>query len=204
MLNKIRESYHGTQPSTDPVLEVMNRLPVHIVKDYLQKINLKHAGVLLGLQQSASGINIILTKRTTKLKNHAGEISLPGGSFDESQDSSIIETAVREANEEIGLAQSSSEIIGFVPPQISLGTGFIVTPVIAFVEDDFSPVRNQDEVEEIFQVPLDFLMDQVNLEHQHKVYDEIKWSVYSYSYEQYYIWGLTAQIIRKFCNLINQ
>jgi len=204
MLNKIRESYHGTQPSNDPVLEVMNRLPEHIVKDYLQKINLKHAGVLLGLQQSASGINIILTKRTTKLKNHAGEVSFPGGSFDEYQDSNIIETAIREADEEIGLAKSSSEIIGFVPPQISLGTGFIVTPVIAFVEDDFSPVPNQDEVEEIFQVPLDFLMDQVNLEHQHQVYDEIKWSVYSYSYEQYYIWGLTAQIIRKFCNLINR
>ena len=156
MLNKIRESYYGTQPSNDPVLEVMNRLPEHIVKDYLQKIYLKHAGVLLGLQQSASGINIILTKRTTKLKNHAGEISFPGGSYDGFQDKNIIETAIREANEEIGLAQTSSEIIGFVPPQISLGTGFIVTPVIAFVEDDFSPVPNPDEVEEIFGESVNF------------------------------------------------
>ena len=59
MLNKIRESYQNTRPSDDPVLEVMNRLPSNIVEGYLQKINLKHAGVLLGLQPTESGINII-------------------------------------------------------------------------------------------------------------------------------------------------
>ena len=202
MLNKIRESYQSTRPSNDPVLEVMNRLPANIVEGYLQKINLKHAGVLLGLQQTECGLNVIFTKRTTKLKNHAGEISFPGGSFDESQDKDIIETTLREANEEIGLVQTSSEIIGFVPPQISLGTGFIVTPVVASVAADFLPVPNEDEVEEVFKVPLEFFMNEENLQHEHRIFDQIKWSVYSYSYEQYYIWGLTAQIIRKFCNLI--
>ena len=59
MLNKIRESYQNTRPSDDPVVEVMNRLPVNIVEGYLQKINLKHAGVLLGLQPTESGINVI-------------------------------------------------------------------------------------------------------------------------------------------------
>ena len=201
MLNKIRGSYQNTRPADDPVLEVMNRLPSNIVEGYLQKINLKHAGVLLGLQPTESGINIIFTKRTAKLKNHAGEISFPGGSYDDSQDKDIIETALREAHEEIGLFRSS-EIIGFVPPQISLGTGFIVTPVVASVEADFLPVPNEDEVEEIFKVPLDFFMNEKNLQHEHRIFDSIKWSVYSYSYDQYYIWGLTAQIIRKFCSLI--
>jgi 8-oxo-dGTP pyrophosphatase MutT (NUDIX family) len=202
MLNKIRESFQHTRPSDDPVKEVMDRLPKHIVTGYLNNINLKHAGVLLGLQELDSGINIIFTKRTSKLKNHAGEISFPGGSFDESSDTNITETAIREADEEIGLAQSSSEVLGFVPPQISLGTGFIVTPVIAWIDHDFLPIANQDEVEEIFQVPLDFFLDTRNLEHQYRIYDQIKWSVYSYKYQEYYIWGLTAQIMRKFCSLI--
>lgn len=202
MLNKIRESFQHTRPSDDPVKEVMDRLPTHIVTGYLNNINLKHAGVLLGLQELDSGINIIFTKRTSKLKNHAGEISFPGGSFDESSDADITETAIREADEEIGLAQSSSEVLGFVPPQISLGTGFIVTPVIAWIDHDFLPIANQDEVEEIFQVPLDFFLDTRNLEHQYRIYDQIKWSVYSYKYQEYYIWGLTAQIMRKFCSLI--
>ena len=202
MLNKIRESFQHTRPSDDPVKEVMDRLPKHIVTGYLNNINLKHAGVLLGLQELDSGINIIFTKRTSKLKNHAGEISFPGGSFDESSDTNITETAIREADEEIGLAQSSSEVLGFVPPQISLGTGFIVTPVIAWINHDFLPIANQDEVEEIFQVPLDFFLDTRNLEHQYRIYDQIKWSVYSYKYQEYYIWGLTAQIMRKFCSLI--
>jgi len=202
MLNKIRESFQHTRPSDDPIKEVMDRLPKHIVTGYLNNINLKHAGVLLGLQELDSGINIIFTKRTSKLKNHAGEISFPGGSFDESSDTNITETAIREADEEIGLAQSSSEILGFVPPQISLGTGFIVTPVIAWINHDFLPIANQDEVEEIFQVPLDFFLDTRNLEHQYRIFDQIKWSVYSYNYQEYYIWGLTAQIMRKFCSLI--
>ena len=202
MLNKIRESFQHTRPSDDPVSEVMDRLPEHIVKGYLENVKLKHAGVLLGLQQSNSGMNLILTKRTTKLKNHAGEISFPGGSFDESRDNSIMETATREAYEEIGLPKESSEIIGFIPPQISLGTGFIVTPVIALIGNDFRPIANEDEVEEIFHVPIDFFIDQTNLSHEYRIYDQIRWSVYSYTYKQYYIWGLTAQIIRKFCSSI--
>ena len=202
MLNKIRESFQHTRPSDDPVSEVMDRLPEHIVKGYLENVKLKHAGVLLGLQQSDSGMDLILTKRTTKLKNHAGEISFPGGSFDKSHDCSIMETATREAYEEIGLPKESSEIIGFIPPQISLGTGFIVTPVIALIGNDFRPIANEDEVEEIFHVPINFFIDQSNLRHEYRIYDQIRWSVYSYTYKQYYIWGLTAQIIRKFCSLI--
>ena len=202
MFNKIRESFQHTRPSDDPVSEVMDRLPEHIVKGYLENVKLKHAGVLLGLQQSNSGMNLILTKRTTKLKNHAGEISFPGGSFDESHDNSIMETATREAYEEIALPKESSEIIGFIPPQISLGTGFIVTPVIALIGNDFRPIANEDEVEEIFHVPIDFFIDQANLSHEYRIYDQIRWSVYSYTYKQYYIWGLTAQIIRKFCSSI--
>ena len=186
-------------------MQVMDRLPEEIVENYLKKTQLKHAAVLIGLvDDPKNGLSLLLTRRTTNLKHHAGEISLPGGSFDEDQDTNIQSTALREAKEEIGLSSEQTEILGFLEPQISLGTGFIVTPIIAHIESSFVPQIDTNEVEELFSVPLSFFTNNNNLNHEHRIFDRIKWSVYSYHYEDYLIWGLTAQIIRKFCNKIIQ
>jgi len=205
MLNDIRKRFFNSQPSSDPVMQVMDRLPEEIVENYLKKTQLKHAAVLIGLvDDPKNGLSLLLTRRTTNLKHHAGEISLPGGSFDEDQDINIQSTALREAKEEIGLSSEQTEILGFLEPQISLGTGFIVTPIIAHIESSFVPQIDTNEVEELFSVPLSFFTNNNNLNHEHRIFDRIKWSVYSYHYEDYLIWGLTAQIIRKFCNKIIQ
>ena len=205
MLNDIRKRFFNSQPSSDPVMQVMDRLPEEIVENYLKKTQLKHAAVLIGLMDDPkNGLSLLLTRRTTNLKHHAGEISLPGGSFDEDQDINIQSTALREAKEEIGLSSEQTEILGFLEPQISLGTGFIVTPIIAHIESSFVPLIDTNEVEELFSVPLSFFTNNNNLNHEHRIFDQIKWSVYSYHYEDYLIWGLTAQIIRKFCNKIIQ
>jgi len=205
MLNDIRKRFFNSQPSSDPVLQVMDRLPEEIVENYLKKTQLKHAAVLIGLMDDPkNGLSLLLTRRTANLKHHAGEISLPGGSFDEDQDTNIQSTALREAKEEIGLSSEQTEILGFLEPQISLGTGFIVTPIIAHIESSFVPLIDANEVEELFSVPLSFFTNNNNLNHEHRIFDQIKWSVYSYHYEDYLIWGLTAQIIRKFCNKIIQ
>ena len=205
MLNDIRKRFFNSQPSSDPVMQVMDRLPEEIVENYLKKTQLKHAAVLIGLMDDPkNGLSLLLTRRTTNLKHHAGEISLPGGSFDEDQDINIQSTALREAKEEIGLSSEQTEILGFLEPQISLGTGFIVTPIIAHIESSFVPQIDTNEVEELFSVPLSFFTNNNNLNHEHRIFDQIKWSVYSYHYEDYLIWGLTAQIIRKFCNKIIQ
>ncbi|HIN13774.1 MAG TPA: CoA pyrophosphatase [Gammaproteobacteria bacterium] len=205
MLNDIRKRFFNSQPSSDPVMQVMDRLPEEIVENYLKKTQLKHAAVLIGLvDDPKNGLSLLLTRRTTNLKHHAGEISLPGGSFDEDQDTDIQSTALREAKEEIGLSSEQTEILGFLEPQISLGTGFIVTPIIAHLESSFVPQIDTNEVEELFSVPLSFFTNNNNLNHEHRIFDQIKWSVYSYHYEDYLIWGLTAQIIRKFCHKIIQ
>ena len=203
MLNDIRKRFFNSQPSSDPVKQVMDRLPEEIVEKYLKKTQLKHAGVLIGLiDDPKNGLSLLLTRRTANLKHHAGEISLPGGSFDEGQDTNIQSTALREADEEIGLKAGQLEILGFLEPQISLGTGFIVTPTIAHIESSFIPKIDTNEVEELFSVPLSFLTNNNNLNHEYRTFDQIKWSVYTYHYEDYQIWGLTAQIIRKFCSKI--
>ena len=205
MLNDIRKRFFNSQPSSDPVMQVMDRLPEEIVEKYLKKTQLKHAAVLIGLiDDPKNELSLLLTRRTSNLKHHAGEISLPGGSFDEDQDTNIQSTALREAKEEIGLSSEQTEILGFLEPQISLGTGFIVTPIIAHIESSFVPLIDTNEVEELFSVPLNFFTNNNNLNHEHRIFDQIKWSVYSYHYEDYLIWGLTAQIIRKFCNKIIQ
>jgi 8-oxo-dGTP pyrophosphatase MutT (NUDIX family) len=111
---------------------------------------------------------------------------------------------LREAHEEIGLDKDQAEILGFLEPQVSLGTGFIVTPLIASIESNFVPKIDANEVAELFSVPLSFFLDQNNLKHEYRIFEQIKWSVYSYNYHQYMIWGLTAQIIRKFCKELIQ
>ena len=205
MLENIRQKFQDSHLFDDPVTNVMNRLPQEIVDNYLKKTDLKHAGVLIGLEENAkSGLNVLLTKRTTKLKQHAGEISLPGGTYDQQKDQDILSTALREAHEEIGLDKDQAEILGFLEPQVSLGTGFIVTPLIASIESNFVPKIDANEVAELFSVPLSFFLDQNNLKHEYRIFEQIKWSVYSYNYHQYMIWGLTAQIIRKFCKELIQ
>ena len=203
MLDLIRKSYLNTFPPEDPVQEVKNKLPKPIVEHYIKRTKLKHAGVMIGITQSEENeLNVLLTKRTSHLKHHAGEISLPGGSFDVSQDQDITMTALREAEEEIGLDRNQSELIGYVSPQVSLGTGFIVTPIVSLIPKDFLPTMNKEEVEEIFEVPLSFLMDQHSLKNERRIYDQIEWTVYSYNYFDHLIWGLTAQILRKFSGVI--
>ena len=203
MLDLIRKSYLNTVPSEDPVQEVKDKLPKPIVEHYINRATLKHAAVMIGITQSEENeLNVLLTKRTSHLKHHAGEISLPGGSFDVSQDQDITMTALREAEEEIGLDRNQSELIGYVSPQVSLGTGFIVTPIVSLIPKDFLPTMNKDEVEEIFEVPLSFLIDQNSVQNERRIYDQIEWTVYSYRYFDHLIWGLTAQILRKFSGVI--
>ena len=205
MLNNIKQIFEDTHPFDDPTKKVINRLPKEIVDNYINKTKLRHAGVLFGLQDNGeNNPDLYLTKRTKQLKNHGGEISLPGGTFDQDYDKNIIDTALRESEEEIGLQSEHAEILGFIDPQISLGSGFIVTPLIARIHPSFTPKINTYEVEELFKVPLEFFLDQENLSHEYRVFDGNKWSVYSYKYEEHYIWGLTAQIIRKFCKNLMQ
>jgi 8-oxo-dGTP pyrophosphatase MutT (NUDIX family) len=157
---------------------------------------LKRAAVLVPIVQRATGLTMLLTQRTEHLENHAGQVSFPGGRTEE-VDSSPIETALRESEEEIGLHRRHIEIVGVLPDYVT-GTGYRVTPVVALVTPPFELAADPNEVADIFEVPLAFLMDGAN--HQ-RLSVELpegagRRSFYAMPYERFFIWGATAGMLR--------
>lgn len=139
-------------------------------------------------------LSLLLTERTAHLKAHAGQIAFPGGKI-EASDTDARAAALREAQEEIGLDPALVETLGYLEPYRT-GTGFLITPVVAFVAAGFQPRPDPAEVADVFTVPLDFLMNEDN----HKI-DSREWRgqqrhFYAMPFEHRYIWGATAGIIR--------
>lgn len=120
------------------------------------------AAVLVGLVPRDGGLQVLLTRRTESLRHHAGQVSFPGGRI-ETADADAVAAALREAEEEIGLAATFARPLGFLDPLITI-TGFRVLPVVARVDPGFVPMPDPNEVAEVFEVDLDFLMHPDNLE----------------------------------------
>jgi 8-oxo-dGTP pyrophosphatase MutT (NUDIX family) len=162
----------------------------------------KRASVLIALVQREQGLTMILTQRAAHLNNHAGQISFPGGRFEET-DRSLEETAIREAEEEIGLERRHIHIIGKLP-QYRTVTGFDVTPVISLVQPPFELLADPFEVASVFEVPLDFLMDAKN--HQRRSFElpdgAGSRTFYAIPYQQHFIWGATAGMLRNLFHLL--
>lgn len=161
-----------------------------------QVISFRPASVLIPLVLRDEGISLLLTHRAAHLHDHAGQISFPGGRFEES-DSSAVETALREAQEEIGLDRQHVDVIG-VLPQYRTGTGYNVTPVVSLLQPPFQLKADPFEVASIFEVPLSFLMDPQN--HQRRSLELPNGagtrSFYAMPYQQHFIWGATAGMLR--------
>lgn len=136
---------------------------------------------------------MLLTQRTDHLRDHPGQISFPGGRV-EAEDTSPAHTALREAQEEIGLSSTHVEVIGYLPEYRTI-TGYRVTPVVALVTPPFELQPDPHEVAEIFEVPFAFLMDVANHQ-EHSLLFRGKLRRYlAMPYGKYYIWGATAGII---------
>lgn len=152
------------------------------------------ASVLIPLVQREGGLTILLTQRNPDLTDHPGQISFPGGRA-EAWDASPVDTALRESEEEIGLARSQVEVIGTLPDHY-IATGYRVTPVVGLVATPLELVADPGEVAEIFEVPLAFLMDGLNHQRLSFVLPSGRRNLYAMPYEQYYIWGATAGMLR--------
>jgi 8-oxo-dGTP pyrophosphatase MutT (NUDIX family) len=158
----------------------------------LSGMKLRDAAVLIGVVEDDEA-HVILTKRQDSLRKHSGQIAFPGGKIDGDEGAEL--AAIREAEEEIGLARHFVDVIGTMP-QIPVLSGFRITPVLATVRPGFTLDPNPDEVEHVFQVPLSFLMDPLN--HEQDVWERggTHRRFYVMPYEGWRIWGITAGIIR--------
>ncbi|MFK8034841.1 MAG: CoA pyrophosphatase [Hyphomicrobiales bacterium] len=156
--------------------------------------NLKPAAVLIPILPHADGATVLLTKRTAKLSSHPGQIAFPGGRAD-MEDATVLSTALREAREEVGLASDQVQLLGKMNAY-KAGSGYDITPVIGLIKPPVALVPSPDEVDEIFEVPLSFLMKSSNYQRLEREWKGAKRQTYAIPYETHYIWGVTAGILK--------
>lgn len=154
----------------------------------------KPAAVLVPIVMRENEPSVILTRRAEHMNKHAGQISFPGGRTEEA-DASVVETALRESEEEIGLRPDLVEIAGALNPYLTV-TDYLVTPIVGFIEPGFSLVPEVKEVSEIFEVPLNFLMNSANHQRHSGFHNGIERFWYAMPYNDYYIWGATAGMLK--------
>ena len=155
---------------------------------------LRDAAVLIPVVDRGDEAGVILTKRAETLRSHSGQIAFPGGRIDPT-DASPEHAALRETEEEIGLTSDFIEIVGRMPDYVS-GSGFRIAPVLAVVRPGFMLTINQDEVDDAFEVPLGFLMNPANHNRESRVWQDRERFFYTMPFDDRYIWGVTAGIIR--------
>jgi 8-oxo-dGTP pyrophosphatase MutT (NUDIX family) len=154
---------------------------------------LKPAAVLVPLLQHEHGVTVLFTRRTDHLHDHAGQISFPGGRVEPGDDSPMT-TALRETEEEIGLARTHVEIVGCLP-DYRTGTGYRITPVVGLLRPPLALRLDDFEVAEAFEVPLAFLLDPSNHQRKSMMRNGRPREFYAMPYQDYYIWGATAGIL---------
>ena len=169
-------------PGTDKMLEIIAReQPV------------RPAAVLIAVVDHPEP-TILLTQRSTHLNDHAGQIAFPGGKID-ATDSSPLDAALREAEEEVGLSREFVEPLGYLD-LYGTAFGFRILPTVARVRPGFELAINHSEVDDAFEVPLSFLMNPVNHQVHSKEFRGLERSYYAMPFAERYIWGATAGMLR--------
>jgi 8-oxo-dGTP pyrophosphatase MutT (NUDIX family) len=158
------------------------------------------AAVLVPLVDRATGMTVLLTQRATTLKDHAGQISFPGGRI-EPEDIDAWHAALREAHEEIGLLPELVEFAGYLPDHIVI-SGYRVTPVVGFVNPEHQLRIAAAEVHDVFEVPLEFILDSSNHKSRQRKIGELMIDIHDIPYGNRNIWGATAGMLMTFRRLL--
>lgn len=161
-----------------------------------EEARLKDAAVLIPVVLRQPEVTVLMTTRTAHLSSHAGQVAFPGGRVDP-DDASPIAAALREADEEIGLAADLVEPLGYLDLYLS-NSGYRIAPVLALVRPGFTLTPNPQEVENTFEVPLAFLMNPANHHMTSRFWKGLDRHYYEMPYDGHRIWGVTAGIIRRF------
>ena len=160
------------------------------------------AAVLVAVIERAGALSVLLTRRAERLARHAGQISFPGGRADP-EDGTPQKTALREAEEEIGLPASQVEIVGRLDDYL-VGTGYRITPVVGFVAAPPAFEADTQEVAEVFEVPLSFVLEPSNYRRDKMTIGGVERRFYVLPYEAYHIWGATAAILVNFRDVVRE
>lgn len=191
----LRESLAGTRLPVDPTDVTMppgsDAWPADM-REALTK-SLRPAGVLIPVIEREAGLTVLLTRRSAELKHHAGQISFPGGRMEEF-DKDVQATALRETHEEVGIPPENVDVIGYLEPMPTV-TGYAVTPVIGLVDIPESLNIDRNEVECVFEVPLEFLLDKRNATASERDFRGRKIAIVEFQFEEHRIWGATAYML---------
>ncbi len=167
-----------------------------------QQPSFRCAAVLMPLLKQTNQWQVMLTRRAEHLKHHPGQISFPGGAY-EQQDVQLSKTAIRETYEEVGIEPSLIELLGKLPQQQTISQ-YNITPFVGKIHTGYQLNIDPNEVAEVFHVPLDFLTDLTNYQKVEETHKGQRYHYYVIQYKHYNIWGATARILFNFVTRISR
>lgn len=197
---RLRASLAGTSEASRPLIDLeWPRLVQLALKPLLS--NLREAAVLVPILKRPEGYTVLLTRRAETLRNHKGQVSFPGGRRDP-DDPSLTACALRESEEEVGLAPANAEVIGYLDDYPTT-TRYRVTPVVALVEPPEQFVFDAGEVAAVFEVPLALLLDQQSYQSKMLTKEGLNVPFFEVHHEGHRIWGATAGMLRDLCRKVS-
>ncbi len=179
----------------------IKQILAHYHKNKIVDEKLTPSAVIVPLSYREGECHIFFTERSDQVNFHKGQICFPGGTR-EPGDASLLDTALREANEEIGLDAKDVEVLGELDDNLTVTTGYVISPFVASIPYPYPFKVDRREIKQIFSVPLSALMDEAIFREELQSFDGETMPVYFYEYEGHVIWGATARILKRFIELL--
>lgn len=181
------------------VVDLLTKIKNEFFREVIEeeKSPTKKSAVLLLFKEKDDELYLLFTKRTQAVSEHKGEISFPGGNYKE-EDKRLEETALREAEEELGIDKESIEIIGRLNPEKTAITNYLIYPFIGYLKKNQEYKPNQFELEKIIEIPLTTLLNMKPEQEEDLVWDNQRFKMFFYYFADETIWGATARILTQF------